>query len=658
MRLRGHLAGPLSCIIFAMLLLLFGMFQMSFARHPAMQGLVLFVWGTALLILLGIFLDRRVLTHVRRIRSELWTVVESPDHPQAWNDQDPDNIVGLMHDALAVIKKIQHIQEDMHGKETSFRRIIDNAPLGILEVDAHGQIVDVNPMLLAMFGSPDEADLRERNIFTTSILAESGLAADVQACLTSGKAALSERMYPSSWGKNVYLRAHITPLKDDAQALVGVQAIIEDITERVLMEHALKNRETEYRSLFKNMQSGLAYQKMLFDECDRAVDYIFLDVNEAFERLSGLRSIVGRRATDVVPDLPDIEPDLLAIYGKVAATGEETTFESFFTPIGMWFSIDVYSPEPGYCVTVYNNITERKWAEESLHKLNEDLEHRVDARTLELQNINRFLEESLSALEKAQKQLVESEKMAVLGGLVAGVTHEVSTPLGIGVTAASHLEQKTRDIRNLFEHQRMTRSDLEAYLETAEESTQMILANLTRAAENIQSFKQVAVDQTHDARRQFQLKHCIDNVLLSLRPKLKRTPYTITVDCPDTIELDSYPGAFSQILTNFIMNALLHGFDGRAEGHMVILARLLREDLQLTFTDDGTGMNAEQLSHIFEPFFTTKRQQGGTGLGLHIVYNLVTQTLRGQIECESVPGSGTTFLLTIPVVQEGDTNHE
>jgi signal transduction histidine kinase len=324
----------------------------------------------------------------------------------------------------------------------------------------------------------------------------------------------------------------------------------------------------------------------------------------------------------------------------------------------MWFSIAVYSPEKGYCVAVYNDITERKWAEESLRKLNEDLEHRVDARTLELQNTNRFLEESLSALEKAQEQLVESEKMAALGGLVAGVTHEVSTPLGIGVTAASYLEQKTHEIMNSFQQGQMTRANMKSYLQTAGESTHMILANLQRAAENIESFKQVAVDQTHDTRRSFNLKHCIENVLLSLRPKLKHTSYVVTVECPETIEFVSYPGAFSQILTNLIMNALIHGFEERDKGQIVIMARQIDGDMQLVFTDDGKGMDEAERSHIFEPFFTTKREQGGSGLGLHIVYNLVTQTLRGQITCESVPGTGTTFVLTIPLAQEGDAKNE
>jgi PAS domain S-box-containing protein len=654
----NHLLRGGSIIILALLLVLFAALQMPGVQTPLIQALALAIWGAGALILLRRVLEREFLTPVRQIRRQLEAaaplMVPSPAGQEARPHASPD----FADDLSAIMRQIQALQHDGRCKDAQYRRIIDHAPLGILVIDDQGQLLEVNPVVLAMFGVPDETTLRQQHILTMPILTESGLAADMHACLMSGAPALSERMYPTSWGEDLYLRAHLTPLTDEAQQVIAVQAIIEDITERTLVEQALKSREAEYRSLFKNMQSGLAYQKIIVDDQARPVDYVFLDVNEAFERLTGLRHVIGRRITEVMPQLSSIEPNLIAIYGQVAATGEETMFESFFAPIGMWFSIAVYSPEPGYCVAVYTDITERKWAEESLRKLNEDLEHRVEARTLELQNINRFLEESLSALEKAQKQLVESEKMAALGGLVAGVTHEVSTPLGIGVTAASHLEHATQEILARFEQDHMTRSDLDAYLHTAGESARMILANLARAAENIQSFKQVAVDQTHDARRPFNLKHCIDNVLLSLRPKLKRTPYTIAVTCPDTLELDSYPGAFSQILTNFMMNALLHGFDGRAEGQITLTVQQRQADLQITFHDNGRGMEADQLAHIFEPFFTTRREQGGTGLGLHIVYNLVTQTLGGQIECSSVPNQGTTFVLTIPLEPQGDRSHE
>ena len=300
-------------------------------------------------------------------------------------------------------------------------------------------------------------------------------------------------------------------------------------------------------------------------------------------------------------------------------------------------------------IQLHEEIIERKRAEDALRKLNEELEFRVEARTIELKEINDALLESLETLKKTQAQLVQAEKMAALGGLVAGIAHEINTPIGIGVTAVSYLEQKTRECEEKYEQGRMLRSDLEKYLKIARESTSMILKNLRRAADQIQSFKQIAIDQTSDEQRRFKLKACIDDLLLGLHPKFSKTRHTIAIYCPGDLELISYPGAFSQILTNLILNSLSHGFEQKAQGTIVLQITCEHDTLELQYSDDGCGMTAETLSRIFEPFYTTKRGQGGTGLGLHIVYNLVTQQLRGNITCESTPGIGTTFHIEVPI---------
>ncbi|GAK59776.1 multi-sensor signal transduction histidine kinase [Candidatus Vecturithrix granuli] len=298
---------------------------------------------------------------------------------------------------------------------------------------------------------------------------------------------------------------------------------------------------------------------------------------------------------------------------------------------------------------LHEEIAERKRVEEALRKLNEELEHRVEARTIELKEINTALRESLETLKETQDQLIQAEKMAALGGLVAGIAHEINTPIGIGVTAVSYLEQKTQEFEKKYERGQMNRSDLEKYVKIAKEATIMILKNLWRAADQIQSFKQVAIDQTCDEQRRFKLKACIDDLLLSLHPKLSKTQHTITVHCPEDLELTSYPGVFSQILTNLILNSLSHGFEQKAQGTMMLQITCDHNMLRLQYSDDGCGMAAETRLRIFEPFYTTKRGQGGTGLGLHIVYNLVTQQLGGRIECESTPGIGTTFHIQIPI---------
>ncbi len=530
-----------------------------------------------------------------------------------------------------------------------YRSLVEYAPLGIISIDPEGNILEANAMLLAIVGSPSVEAMTQMNVFSNSAMEESGITEDFRQCLETGGALIAEHPYTSVWGKHVYLRYYLTPIRNADGDMTGVYAIIEDCTERKMVERALKESETEYRSLFKNMLSGLAYHKILVDEQNRPVDFVFLEVNEAFQRLTGLeKNIIGKRVTEVIPGIRDYEPDLISVYGQVALTGKETSLEFFFEPFGVWFSVAAYSSETGYFVALYDDITERKWAEEALRKMNEDLEQRVEARTNELQEANHALQESLSRLEKTQKQLVQSEKMAALGGLVAGVAHEINTPVGVGVTAASYLEQQTSDIHKSYNANAMKRSDFEDYLKIASESTVIILANLRRAAELIQSFKQVAVDQSSRDTRRFRLKEYLDKILLSLHPRLKRTRHTVTVYCDEELELNSYPGAFSQIMTNFVINSLVHGFEQIEEGEIVIDAAFTEDTFVLTYYDNGKGIAEPHLSKIFEPFHTTKRGQGGSGLGLHIVYNLVTQRLDGSISCESSPGEGTTFTIEIP----------
>lgn len=266
----------------------------------------------------------------------------------------------------------------------------------------------------------------------------------------------------------------------------------------------------------------------------------------------------------------------------------------------------------------------------------------------DLETANTELRISLETLEQARDQLVQSEKMAALGELVAGVAHEINTPVGVGVTAASFLDTKTREFRKLYESGELKRSELENYLKTVEEVSNSILINMERAAELISSFKQVAVDQSSENRRQFNLKEYLSEILLSLRPRYKKTGHTIHVDCQGDIELNSFPGAFSQILNNMIMNSLLHGFSETDSGTIDIT--ITRQDSQVVFVyrDNGAGMDDRQREKVFDPFYTTMRGKGGTGLGMSIVYNLVTQTLGGNITLDTAPGKGVTFTMTFP----------
>ncbi len=296
------------------------------------------------------------------------------------------------------------------------------------------------------------------------------------------------------------------------------------------------------------------------------------------------------------------------------------------------------------------NISELMEHEQALERMNQDLEQRVGERTQDLSLANESLRRTVEELRRMQRQLVDSEKMAALGSLVAGVAHEINTPLGIAVTAASHLEGETKRLSRSTSEGTLKKSDLEVYQKMALDSTEIILRNLRRADKLVKSFKQVAVDQSSEQNRQVELRSYLDEILTSLRPALKRTQHQVDIDCPPDLILDTFPGALYQIVVNLVMNSLTHGFDSVDRGVIRIAARRDGDHVLLEYRDNGKGMSAETRARMFEPFFTTKRGQGGSGLGMHIVYNLVNQVLRGSIQCETAPGQGVQFTIRFPMV--------
>ena len=299
-------------------------------------------------------------------------------------------------------------------------------------------------------------------------------------------------------------------------------------------------------------------------------------------------------------------------------------------------------------ILTLRDITSRKKAEKALVELNVQLEKRVSVRTMELEKANEALKESLETLKKTQQSLVEAGKMASLGVLVAGVAHEVNTPVGIGVTAASYLREQTSVFEQKYRNNQMKRSDLEAYVNTASDTAKVILDNLARASERISSFKQVAVDQTNQENRLFKLKAYIEEVLISIQPAYKKTKHSVIITGDDSVEMLGSPGAISQIITNLVMNSLKHGFEGVEHGTMTIDVSRKGEMVEIRYADNGIGMTEEVVSKIFDPFFTTKRGSGGSGLGMNIVYNLVTRSLKGDIVCRSRPGEGSEFIIKFP----------
>ena len=276
----------------------------------------------------------------------------------------------------------------------------------------------------------------------------------------------------------------------------------------------------------------------------------------------------------------------------------------------------------------------------------------------ELRAAKDHAEKTLQDLREAQQNLIAAEKLAALGGLVAGVAHEVNNPIGISLTVASSFARRCDDFTKEVAAGPLRRSRLDEFLETGRDAANQLVTNLQRAGELVQSFKQVAVDRSHAERREFDLRESTDHIVASLRPVLRKSQIALTVDVPFGITMESYPGSYGQVLTNLFLNSVIHAFPDGRTGRITVEARQSRaqsnDEIEIFVSDDGIGMSEEVQRHAFDPFFTTRRSEGGTGLGLHIIFNLVSQQLGGRLAFESRLGWGTRFRITVPRVAPGE----
>jgi two-component system NtrC family sensor kinase len=279
----------------------------------------------------------------------------------------------------------------------------------------------------------------------------------------------------------------------------------------------------------------------------------------------------------------------------------------------------------------------------------------INRAQFEQQNHDRMLTEqkekaetALNEIKSMQSQLVESEKMASLGGLVAGISHEINTPLGVAKTSASHVEEELNKLVSRFSDGTLTKTHMEQFIAQFSDGMQLLTVNIDRASALVTSFKQVSADQSHDEIREINLKEYLEETIYTLKPNLRRYQVKVYLECDTGIVLDTFPGAYSQLITNLIMNSLHHAYSKEDKGTININVRQENDFIYFVYTDDGTGMSNKVLHKIFEPFFTTKRGNGGTGLGMHIIYNIVTMKLQGQISASSIEGAGSTFSLTLP----------
>lgn len=300
--------------------------------------------------------------------------------------------------------------------------------------------------------------------------------------------------------------------------------------------------------------------------------------------------------------------------------------------------------------TIIRDISERKRNAEELRRLNLELERRVEQRTAELASTNADLHQTLETLQHAQDELVRSEKLASLGSLVAGVAHELNTPLGNSLTLATALADHVRQFNAEFSAGNVRRSSLVDFVDFSQKACAILTSSLFTASELISHFKQVAVDQTSEQRRPFELAETVSEVVMTLQPQFKKTPHQLQIAIPAGIAMDSFPGPLGQVITNLVSNALIHGLPDHPGGTVRIEASSGDGQATITISDNGKGIPPENLPRIFDPFFTTRLGQGGSGLGLHIVYSIVVQLLGGRITATSELGKGTVFTVQLPLI--------
>ena len=376
-------------------------------------------------------------------------------------------------------------------------------------------------------------------------------------------------------------------------------------------------------------------------------DCRYLQINQRLTDICGIsvEDHLGRYVRDCVPALADAVEGIVASIMRTGdpVTGIEVAGQRA-DQAGERFWVTYWHPHrnaDGEIVGVNvaaEEITERKRAEAALKASESEVRKARDAAEAALQN-----------LRETQNSLIEAEKLAALGRLVAGVAHEINNPLGTSLTLASSLERKSRLFAAQTAGETLRRSSLNEFVESVHDGSAQLLDSLNRAAALIQSFKQVASDRNNSDIRSFDLADLTEQLATGLRPALPKHGVTLNVECQPGLSMNSYPGSYGQVLTNLFLNSIAHAYPDGRQGIIGIKVRASgASDVEIIFSDDGCGMSADVRRQAFDPFFTTRRHLGCTGLGLHIVYSVVTDRLGGHLDLKSEPGKGTTVRMILP----------
>ena len=454
----------------------------------------------------------------------------------------------------------------------------------------------------------------------------------------------TERLHKN--GNRVNVSVTLSPIRDRDGNVVGASKIARDITQQL------------------KLQAFSQIANAIFDSTDDAIvskslQGVVTSWNPGATRVFGYTAeeMIGRTLDVLFP--ADRKSEELFILERIANGEKIDHFETVRlrkngSPIHVSVSISPIRDSWGTIIgasKIARDITERKQAEEHLLALNKELESRVNERTRDLAATNAALQITNLELIRAQNELVRTEKMSALGVLIAGVSHEMNTPLGNSLTVSSSMQHQLTVFEMEVESGKLTKNRIKEFNQHLHTGLDLLLKNLSRAIEQIMHFKEVSVDQASERRRFFDLKAVIEDNVSILQPQFSRTPHRIVVDVPEAITMDSFPGAIGQVITNLVLNSLVHGFCGDMQGVVTISAQLQDSNhVLLICNDNGKGIPQENLNRIFDPFFTTRMGQGGSGLGLNIVFNIVTLTLHGTVRVESAVGNHTKFSVVMPLV--------
>jgi PAS domain S-box-containing protein len=519
--------------------------------------------------------------------------------------------------------------------EESYRKLFEGSVDGIYVTTPAGELLNANPALARIMGYDRPEDLIGGigNI-THSVYVHPEARAEYQRLMQrDGIVREFEYQVHRRGGAILWLSDSATAVRDENGCVVRYEGTVRDITDQKRAEEAI----AEGRRL---LQQVIDTVPAVINVKDREFRYVLMN-----------RYMAGIFGVEPADAIGRTTPDLMTGRGaqkvdetdkRVLASGKELGFfeEEYRDLSGSlrhWLVnklplLDA-DGEVERIVTVALDIGDRKRGEQEMRKAK-------DAAEAALRN-----------LRDTQNSLIEAEKLAALGRLVAGVAHEVNNPVGISLTVASSLERKAALFNNEVSHGNLRRSSLNEFLASCRDASSQLVANLNRAAELIASFKQVAADRNYSDQRTFDLADLTEQVVMSLRPGLRKRHLTLTVDCQPNLSMNSYPGPYGQVLTNLFLNAVAHAFPDGRPGAVDIKAHEAGKDhVEVIFSDNGCGMSLDVRRRAFDPFFTTRRDQGGTGLGLHIVYSIVTNRLGGRLELDSEPGRGTRIRIVLPRV--------